>query len=164
MTIYASAHALMTTFHSRRPCPYLSLLVVHIVACVDGVFHPLDIATSTRNILQLQYSFDVFFLALSTSVAANAPAKIHTVGKKQNMRSCHQCLLIVCRYSQSEFASVTFAMCMASSPVEGTVHGTKGSIKLHNAMHCPTKISVELSGQQTYCLICCTCLTLCDGK
>lgn len=35
---------------------------------------------------------------------------------------------------------------MASSPVEGTVHGTKGSIKLHNAMHCPTKISVQLKG------------------
>jgi len=46
---------------------------------------------------------------------------------------------------------------MASSPVEGTVHGTKGSIKLHNAMHCPTKISVELSGQLTYYLICCAC-------
>lgn len=52
----------------------------------------------------------------------------------------------MCRYSQTEFASITFGICMASSPVEGTVHGTKGSIKLHNAMHCPTKISVQLKG------------------
>ena len=55
-------------------------------------------------------------------------------------------LLDARRYSQTEFASITFGICMASSPVEGTVHGTKGSIKLHNAMHCPNKISVQLKG------------------
>ena len=27
------------------------------------------------------------------------------------------------------------------------MHGTKGSIKLHNAMHCPNKISVQLKGE-----------------
>ena len=56
-------------------------------------------------------------------------------------------MLGCCRYSQSEFASVTFGICMASAPVEGTVHGTKGSIKIHNAMHCPNKLSVELTGE-----------------
>jgi hypothetical protein len=121
------------------------------------MFHPLDIVTSTGNILQLEYSLVVLFiLALYTATDANGPFKFHKIEKEPDTCPCYQCLLIVCRYSQSEFASVTFAMCMASSPVEGTVHGTKGSIKLHNAMHCPTKISVELSGQQTYCLICCT--------
>ncbi len=121
------------------------------------MFHLLNIATSKGNLLQLQYSFHVFVLALplvrmqmghaTSTIAANTPDTCF----------CYQWLLVVCRYSQSEFASVTFAMCMASSPVEGTVHGTKGSIKLHNAMHCPTKISIELSGQQNYCLMCCTC-------
>ncbi|KAL3143066.1 hypothetical protein ABBQ38_003341 [Trebouxia sp. C0009 RCD-2024] len=56
------------------------------------------------------------------------------------------------KYSQTEFASITFGICMASSPVEGTVHGTKGSIKLHNAMHCPTKISVQLKGEEPWVL------------
>ena len=147
----------MSAFNLHWQSPHLSLLVVHIVACIDGTCHPLVIATSTGmscNCNPVLMCSSLLFPLVQMQMGHSAFA---TVANTPDICSCYQCLLIVCRYSQSEFASVTFAMCMASSPVEGTVHGTKGSIKLHNAMHCPTKISVELSGQQTYYLICCAC-------
>ena len=139
----------MSAFNLHWQSPHLSLLVVHIVACIDGTCHPLVIATSTGmscNCNPVLMCSSLLFPLVQMQMGHSAFA---TVANTSDICSCYQCLLIVCRYSQSEFASVTFAMCMASSPVEGTVHGTKGSIKLHNAMHCPTKISVELSGQQT---------------
>lgn len=58
------------------------------------------------------------------------------------------------RYSSEEMASITFGVVMASSPVEGTVHGTKGNIKIHSTMHNPTKLTVELSGDSCYAYLC----------
>lgn len=51
-------------------------------------------------------------------------------------------------------ASITFGVVMASAPVEGTVHGTKGSIKIHSTMHNPTKLTVEVSGNASSFWLC----------
>lgn len=56
----------------------------------------------------------------------------------------------ICRYSSQEMASITYGVVMASAPVEGTVYGTKGSIKIHDTMHNPKTLSVQLAGEQTF--------------
>ncbi|KAK9811631.1 hypothetical protein WJX72_007301 [[Myrmecia] bisecta] len=54
------------------------------------------------------------------------------------------------RYGERSMSTVTYSMALPTAPIVGVIHGSKGRITIHDKMHCPTKITVEIHGKEPF--------------